>query len=222
MGVSMHDIGASIFILLAGGNRYDTDFARQHRPRAADGPAGHFRARLPCAGGRCDHRRVQTDVPEELAERGAAGLRRPHHHAVLCGHASPCPPVPHAGHGHGPAAAGLAEHLHVPHRGPLRRHGLRPARLPPPGHRPDHQRHDPGLHVFLPPHRRDPRAHGRAGACRRHRLRGQGQHGSQRPARHAAGDHRGVHRRDAPLAGCLPFRAHQAYHNPSLYSQLHQ
>ena len=60
-------------------------------------------------------------------------------------------PIPHAGHGHGPAAAGVAGHLTLPHGGTVCRYGLRPPHLSPSGHGPHHQRHHPCVYVLLPP-----------------------------------------------------------------------
>ena len=61
------------------------------------------------------------------------GLGRRADPPVLCGSAPPCAPVPHAGDGHGPAPAGLAERIRLSHRGPVRGHRLRPGDLQPPG-----------------------------------------------------------------------------------------
>ncbi|CAN3974070.1 hypothetical protein BCGKFG_BCGKFG_07380, partial [Dysosmobacter welbionis] len=73
---------------------------------------------------------------------------------VLCGSAPPCAPVPHAGDGHGPAPAGLAERIRLSHRGPVRGHRLRPGDLQPPGPGAYCKRHHAGVHVLLSPHGR--------------------------------------------------------------------
>ena len=221
MGAPPESRRGARFYFPKGATHHDTGFTRQHRPGPAAGEAGHPGARLSGVGGRRGPGGVRRSAGG-VCLGAPDGLRRPAHHAVLCGYAPPCPPVSHAGHGHGPAPAGLAEYLHLPHRGPVRRPGLCPADLPPSGHGPDHQRHHPGVHVLLPAYRGHLDPHGGAGAGRRHRLRGQGEHGPQRPARHFAGDHGAVHIRDAALAGWLPLRPHKAHHHPPLYPQLHR
>ena len=183
---------------------HDTGITGQYRPRAENGGAVHSGAGLHGAGGWRDPGHL-PGAAGGAGAGGAAGLRRPAADAVLCRHAPPRAPVSHAGYGHGSAAAGLAEHLHVPHGGPVRRHGLRPPGVPAAGHRPHHQRHHAGVHVLLAPHGGHMDPDGRAGAGRRHRLCGQGEHGSQRPARRPAGDDGGVHTGDGAVAGRLPF-----------------
>ena len=70
------------------------------------------------------------------------------------------------------------------------------------------------VYVLLPPHRCHVDPHGGAGAGRRHRLCGQGEHGPQRPARHLAGDHGGICPGDAAVAGGMSFRPRQAHSDP--------
>ena len=120
------------------------------------------------------------------------GLGRRADPPVLCGSAPPCAPVPHAGDGHGPAPAGLAERIRLSHRGPVRGHRLRPGDLQPPGPGADCKRDHAGVHVLLSPHGRHADPDGGTGEGRRHRLRGQGEHGPERCPRPVGGDHRGV------------------------------
>lgn len=66
------------------------------------------------------------------------------------------PQYPMLGMGHGSAPAGLAECLRLPHGGPVCGAGLRPDGVPAAGGGIGVLRDDPGVHVFLPPHRRYP------------------------------------------------------------------
>ena len=75
-------------------------------------------------------RGVYGSLPEQYAGAPVEDLGRRADPPVLCGPAPPRPPVSHAGDGHGPAPAGLAERLRLSHRGPVRGHGLRPGDLP--------------------------------------------------------------------------------------------
>ena len=70
--------------------------------------------------------------------------------------------------------------------------GLRPGDLQPPGPGADCKRHHAGVHVLLSPHGRHADPDGGTGEGRRHRLRGQGEHGPERCPRPVGGDHRGV------------------------------
>ena len=198
------------------------DHQRDHSVRPRPGTAGGRTGRV--SGGR--GRRHSGRLP------GAAGAirRRPGggfwgraDPPVLRGPAPSRAPVSHAGHGHGPAPAGLAECLRLPHGGPVRRHRLRPGDLPPPGPGADRKRHHPGVHVLLPPHGRHADPDGGAGEGGRHRLRGQGEHGPERRPRRAGGDHRGIHAGDAPLAGGEPgFPPGEAHADAPVHPLLHR
>lgn len=127
MGVSMQGASEHPFLFcLQEVSHHDTGLTRQYRPCARHGPPGHSRARLPGAGGRRHYRPLSRSA-RPSGGRGGPRFRRPHHHAVLRRYAPPRPPVPHAGHGNGPTAAGLAQHLHVPHGGAVRRPWTMPA-----------------------------------------------------------------------------------------------
>ena len=145
------DSAQNAFLFFMGGTSHDTGAARKHRSRPQDGRAVHPGARLLGVGGRRDTGGLFRSAPGAGGGR-AAGLRRPAADAVLRGHAPPRAAVPHAGHGDGLTAAGLAEYLHIPHGGAVRRHGLRPQGVPAAGQRPHHQRHHEGVHVLIPPH----------------------------------------------------------------------
>ena len=192
------------FIFCLGGRSDDTGIAGQHHPCTENGGAVHPGAWLYGAGERRDPRCV-SDAAGGAGAGGGTGLRRPAADAVLCGYAPPRAPVSHAGYGHGLAAIGLAEYLHISHGGAVRRHRLRPAGVPPAGRRPHHQRHHAGVYVLLPAHGGYMDPDGRAGACRCHRLCGEGEHGPQRSARRFAGDDGGVHPGDGAVAGRLSF-----------------
>ena len=93
------------------------------------GAAGRDGGGLSCGGGG-QNRRGLPRFAGAIRRGGGGGLWGRADPAVLRGPPPPRSPVPHAGHGHGFAASGVAKHLYLPHRGPVRRPGLRPGDLP--------------------------------------------------------------------------------------------
>ena len=150
---------------------YDHYSEREYRFRAVSGQAGRNGKRIPHCGKRRHHRRVSRSAGAVCRGR-RGGLRGRADRPVLCGSAPPRPPVPHAGHGHGSAPAGLAQRLRLSHGGPLCRPGLRPDGIPPAGAGAGCPRHHAGVYVLLPPYRRHADPDGGAGAGGDHRLCG--------------------------------------------------